>query len=140
MVELSNGCICCSKQGAMLEEVKKMACMQGAGTTSTPASRHSPPLGASVRNASRAVPRTRLTHVPHYTAKGGGRRFDVLVIESTGVSDPAEVAGAFEHDEQVGCVTRCTVVNWRGVHCVNLLRRRPVGQRACTAGHYGYRR
>ena len=35
MVELSNGCICCSKQGAMLDEVRKMAGMQGTGTRRT---------------------------------------------------------------------------------------------------------
>ena len=38
--------------------------------------------------------------------KTGKRRFDVLVVESTGVSDPAAVADAFEDDEEMASLAR----------------------------------
>jgi G3E family GTPase len=60
MVEMSNGCICCSRKDDLVVEVRELAKLKDESDPTK-------------------------------------RRYDVLVIESTGVSDPAEVATAFQH-------------------------------------------
>ena len=60
LIELSNGCICCTRRVDLVEEIRALAKM------------------------------------------GGADKYDVMVIESTGVSDPAEVAAAFEEDPELG--------------------------------------
>ena len=69
LVELSNGCICCTRRQDLLEEIRELACKKD----ETDATK---------------------------------RRFDVLVIESTGVSDPAGVVLAFEDDDELASLAR----------------------------------
>ena len=57
MVEMSNGCICCTLRGDLIEEVSRLA---------------------------------------------GERRFDALVIESTGISEPMPVAATFDFRDEAG--------------------------------------
>jgi G3E family GTPase len=64
IVELSNGCMCCSRRDDLLVEVREVAALKDEKDDSK-------------------------------------RRFDVLIIESTGVSDPATVSEAFEHDDEM---------------------------------------
>ena len=68
LVELSNGCICCSRRQDLLEEIKTLAVLKD--------------------------------------EKSDKRRFDVLVIESTGVSDPTSVKSAFEEDDEMLKIAR----------------------------------
>ena len=69
MIEMSNGCICCTRREDLLIEIRELAVLKD----------EVDPLK---------------------------RRFDVLVIESTGVSDPAQVASAFEHDDEMKSLAR----------------------------------
>lgn len=64
MVELTNGCICCTRRDDLVKEVKELAVLRD-------------------------------------EADASKRRFDVLVVESTGVSDPTSVAEAFSDDEEL---------------------------------------
>ena len=64
LVEMTNGCICCTRRDDLLNEVRELAALKD-------------------------------------ESDGTKRRFDVLVVESTGVSDPASVAEAFENDEEM---------------------------------------
>ncbi|KAH8047584.1 ATP binding protein [Aureococcus anophagefferens] len=65
LVEMTNGCICCTRRDDLLQEVRELAMLKD-------------------------------------EADANKRRFDVLVVESTGVSDPASVAQAFAHDPELG--------------------------------------
>ena len=64
IVELSNGCMCCTRRDDLLVEVREVAALKDEKDDTK-------------------------------------RRFDVLIIESTGVSDPATVSEAFEHDDEM---------------------------------------
>jgi G3E family GTPase len=68
LVELTNGCICCTRRDDLLKEVKE------------------------------------LSELRHETLDK--RRFDCLVVESTGVSDPRSVAQAFAEDEELATRAR----------------------------------
>ena len=68
LVELTNGCICCTRRDDLLREVKE------------------------------------LSELRHETENK--RRFDCLVVESTGVSDPRSVAQAFATDEDLATRAR----------------------------------
>ena len=68
LVELTNGCICCTRRDDLLREVKE------------------------------------LSELRHETEDK--RRFDCLVVESTGVSDPRSVAQAFATDEDLATRAR----------------------------------
>ena len=57
LVELSNGCICCTLRGDLIDEVRRLA---------------------------------------------GARKFDNLVIEATGISEPLPIAAAFAYREEDG--------------------------------------
>ncbi|WP_312010034.1 GTP-binding protein [Bradyrhizobium australafricanum] len=57
LVELSNGCICCTLRGDLIDEVRKLA---------------------------------------------GQRRFDNLIIEATGISEPLPIAAAFAYRDEFG--------------------------------------
>src|SRR6516225_10536710 len=57
LIELSNGCICCTLRGDLIDEVKKL-CEAG--------------------------------------------RFDILIIEATGISEPMPIATAFAHRDEYG--------------------------------------
>ena len=57
LVELSNGCICCTLRGDLIDEVRKLA---------------------------------------------GQRRFDNLIIEATGISEPLPIAAAFAYRDEYG--------------------------------------
>ena len=69
LVELTNGCICCTRRDDLLREVRELAALKD-------------------------------------EADATKRRFDVLVVESTGVSDPAAVAEAFVNDEAMTRLAR----------------------------------
>jgi len=69
LVELKNGCICCTRRDDLLQEVRELA---------------------KLRDETDATK----------------SRFDVLVVESTGVSDPASVGEAFEDDEEMAALAR----------------------------------
>ncbi|EGB12885.1 hypothetical protein AURANDRAFT_58602 [Aureococcus anophagefferens] len=69
LVELTNGCICCTRRDDLLREVRELAALKD-------------------------------------EADATKRRFDVLVVESTGVSDPANVADAFADDAELGALAR----------------------------------
>ena len=68
LVELTNGCICCTRRDDLLREVRE------------------------------------LSELRHETENK--RRFDCLVVESTGVSDPRSVAQAFATDEDLATRAR----------------------------------
>ena len=78
LVELTNGCICCTRKDELLEEVVELASLKD-------------------------------------EADASKRRFDALLVESTGASDPASVAAAFAQDARVHEVAKldllCTVVD-----------------------------
>ncbi|KAG2491095.1 hypothetical protein HYH03_010539 [Edaphochlamys debaryana] len=79
LVSLSNGCICCSIREDLVREIRRLA---------APAEEEQP--GASGGSGAAA-------------AAPGRRRFDLLVVESTGISVPLPVAASFEAvDEQGG--------------------------------------
>jgi G3E family GTPase len=61
LVELSNGCICCTLRGDLIEEVRRLA---------------------------------------------AGQKFDNLVIEATGISEPLPIAAAFSYQEEDGSSLR----------------------------------
>jgi len=69
LVELTNGCICCTRRDDLLREVRELAALKD-------------------------------------EADATKRRFDVLVVESTGVSDPANVADAFADDAALDALAR----------------------------------
>ncbi|EGB10904.1 hypothetical protein AURANDRAFT_11710, partial [Aureococcus anophagefferens] len=69
LVEMTNGCICCTRRDDLLQEVRELALLRD-------------------------------------EADDAKRRFDVLVVESTGVSDPASVAQAFAHDPELDALAR----------------------------------
>ena len=69
VVEMTNGCICCTRRSDLLDEVRELAALRD-------------------------------------EKDAGKRRFDVLVVESTGVSDPASVAEAFVNDEEMTKLAR----------------------------------
>ena len=68
LVELSNGCICCTKRLDLIEEIQNIAKQQDK-------------VGSEGEG------------------EGKTKRYDLVVIESTGVSDPAQVASAFMDEE-----------------------------------------
>ena len=69
LVEMTNGCICCTRRDDLLKEVRELAALRD-------------------------------------EADDSKRRFDVLVVESTGVSDPASVAQAFAEDDEMRSLAR----------------------------------
>ena len=69
LVEMTNGCICCTRRDDLLKEVRELAALRD-------------------------------------EADDSKRRFDVLVVESTGVSDPASVAQAFAEDAEMNSLAR----------------------------------
>ena len=69
LVEMTNGCICCTRRDDLLQEVRELALLKD-------------------------------------EADDAKRRFDVLVVESTGVSDPASVAQAFAHDPELDALAK----------------------------------
>ena len=83
MVELTNGCICCTRRSDLLDEVMELAKLKDETDDSK-------------------------------------RRFDVLVVESTGVSDPANVAEAFMQDPEMLLLARLdtmvTVIDTASFH------------------------
>src|SRR4029078_10457054 len=80
LVEMTNGCICCTLRDDLLKEVRALA---------------------------------------------ESKRFDYLLIESTGISEPLPVAATFdfrdENGESLGAVARLDTM-LKGVDAVNLLR------------------
>ena len=92
MVELSNGCICCTRREDLLVEIRELAALTD--------------------------------------RKTGKRRFDVLVVESTGVSDPQSVADAFEDDEEMGSLARLDTL-------VTVVDAAAFGDNFASVAHYG---